>query len=189
MVDTLSKYIICVENVVPHDLCDAILEEYDNNAEWTKARVGALPARIDTEIRNLSGINISNNDIKIKNPEIRNNLDSALFQSAGRAIQSYLEVFENCKIDEDTGYHLLRYKTVEFYKEHIDHYTASPRIVSCSFSLNNEYEGGEFSFFNNELKFRVDKGSAIMFPSNFMYPHQILPVTSGVRYSIVTWFR
>jgi predicted 2-oxoglutarate/Fe(II)-dependent dioxygenase YbiX len=188
MVDSLNKYIICVENVVPHDLCDAILEEYGNNAEWAKARVGA-DGRIDTEVRNLSGINISDNDTKIKNPEIRNNLDSALFQSAGRAIQGYQEVFQNCSIDEDTGYHLLRYETGEFYKEHVDHYKASPRVVSCSFSLNNEYEGGEFSFFNNELKVRVDKGSAIMFPSNFMYPHQILPVTSGVRYSIVTWFR
>ncbi len=26
------------------------------------------------------------------------------------------------------------------------------------------------------------------FPSNFMYPHGIRPVTQGVRYSIVTWF-
>jgi predicted 2-oxoglutarate/Fe(II)-dependent dioxygenase YbiX len=187
MVDSLDKYIVCVENVVPHDLCDAILEEYDNSAEWAKARVGA-GGRIDTEVRNLSGINISNNELKVR-VDIRNNLDSALFQSAGGAIQSYLEVFENCKIDEDTGYELLRYKTGEFYKEHVDHFKAMPRIVSCSFSLNNEYEGGEFSFFNNELKIRVDKGSAIMFPSNFMYPHQILPVTSGVRYSIVTWFR
>jgi len=188
MVDSLDKYIVCVENVVPHDLCDAILKEYDSNAEWEKARIGASN-RIDTKVTNLTGINISNNDTKIKNPEIRNNLDLALFQSAGRAIQGYQKVFEKCNIEEDTGYDLLRYKTGEFYKEHVDHFKAFPRTVSCSFSLNSEYEGGEFSFFNNQLKVRVDKGSAIMFPSNFMYPHQILPVTSGVRYSIVTWFR
>jgi hypothetical protein len=27
-----------------------------------------------------------------------------------------------------------------------------------------------------------------MFPSNFLYPHSVLPVTEGTRYSIVTWF-
>ena len=32
-----------------------------------------------------------------------------------------------------------------------------------------------------------DKGSAVVFPSNFMFPHEVEKVTSGVRYSIMTW--
>ena len=35
---------------------------------------------------------------------------------------------------------------------------------------------------------KLKKGDAIMFPSNFMYPHEIMPVTQGTRYSIITWF-
>jgi predicted 2-oxoglutarate/Fe(II)-dependent dioxygenase YbiX len=60
--------------------------------------------------------------------------------------------------------------------------------VSCSFALNDNYEGGEFSFFDGQIKIKLPKGAALLFPSNFMYPHQILPVTNGTRYSIITWF-
>jgi predicted 2-oxoglutarate/Fe(II)-dependent dioxygenase YbiX len=54
--------------------------------------------------------------------------------------------------------------------------------------LNDNFEGGEFSFFDEDLRYKIPKGAALMFPSNFMYPHQIMPVTKGVRYSIITWF-
>ena len=74
------------------------------------------------------------------------------------------------------------------YKQHTDSFKDRPRAVSCSFILNDEYEGGEFAFFNREAVYKLKKGSCIMFPSNFMYPHEIMPVTHGTRYSIVTWF-
>ena len=60
--------------------------------------------------------------------------------------------------------------------------------MSCSFALNDDYEGGEWGFFDREIIVKAPKGSAVMFPSNFMYPHEIMPVTQGVRYSIITWF-
>jgi len=60
--------------------------------------------------------------------------------------------------------------------------------VSCSFALNDDFGGGEFAFFDRELIYNLKKGSVIMFPSNFMYPHEIMPVIKGTRYSIITWF-
>jgi predicted 2-oxoglutarate/Fe(II)-dependent dioxygenase YbiX len=54
--------------------------------------------------------------------------------------------------------------------------------------LNDEYEGGEFAFFDREIIIRGGKGSIVMFPSNFMFPHEVMPVTSGTRYSIITWY-
>ena len=47
---------------------------------------------------------------------------------------------------------------------------------------------GEFAFFNRELKYKLNQGDVIMFPSTFMYPHEIMPITKGTRYSIITWF-
>ena len=47
------------------------------------------------------------------------------------------------------------------------------------------YEGGEF--FVAEEMFLPEKGSAIIFPSNFMYPHEAKVVTKGTRWSIVSW--
>ena len=54
---------------------------------------------------------------------------------------------------------------------------------------DDDFDGGEFSFFNQEKIINPLKGSAIMFPSNFMFPHEVLPVTKGIRYSMITWFK
>lgn len=63
-----------------------------------------------------------------------------------------------------------------------------PRVLSMSIGLNDDYEGGEFKFWDDGEPFRLPAGCALMFPPNFMYPHQVLPVASGVRYSMITWF-
>ena len=60
-------------------------------------------------------------------------------------------------------------------------------------NLNDEYQGGDLIFTdqkNIEIKrFKLDKGSVVFFPSNFMYPHMIEPLKKGKRYSIVAWLQ
>jgi prolyl 4-hydroxylase len=63
-----------------------------------------------------------------------------------------------------------------------------PRVLSMSMMLNNEYTGGEFLFWKS-LSIPVPAGCAIMFPANFMFPHEVLPITSGTRYAMITWFQ
>jgi predicted 2-oxoglutarate/Fe(II)-dependent dioxygenase YbiX len=65
---------------------------------------------------------------------------------------------------------------------------SEPRSISCSLNLNDDYEGGEFTFFDDTLSYNLGKGDVLMFPSNFMYPHAIKPILSGTRYAIITWF-
>ena len=58
--------------------------------------------------------------------------------------------------------------------------------MTCLSILNDDYEGGEFIMFDDmEIKFK--KGSTVVFPSCFLYPHLVKPVTKGVRYSCVSW--
>lgn len=52
--------------------------------------------------------------------------------------------------------------------------------------LNDNYEGGELIFWEQE-KIELKAGSIMIFPSNFMYPHKVMPVTKGTRYSYVSW--
>lgn len=181
----LNDYIVVIDNAVTSALCEAVINEYENCGDWVDATVAK---GIDTSIRNCQTIGISFSSIIEKNQEIRKKIDTYLFTSASNVINQYNEKFPNCKIEQDSGYDLLRYKLDGFYIEHTDSFKARPRAVSCSFALNDDYEGGEFAFFNRELVYKLKKGSCIMFPSNFMYPHEIMPVTSGTRYSIVTWF-
>ena len=62
---------------------------------------------------------------------------------------------------------------------------------STTLFLNDpdEYEGGELTFFDSQLKYKLKKGDIMIFPSSFTYPHQVLPVLSGTRYSIITWIK
>lgn len=182
----LEEFIVVAKGVISHDLCDRVIAEYRSSKNWVPARVGNNT--INPNIRNVGVIGMSQEEILNENYEIRKQLDNEVFECAGRAIAEYNSLFPSSTISIDTGYDLLRYREGEFYKQHVDSFKDRPRSISCSFSLNDDYEGGEFAFFDREIKIKANKGDAIMFPSNFMYPHEILTVTSGIRYSIITWF-
>jgi predicted 2-oxoglutarate/Fe(II)-dependent dioxygenase YbiX len=184
---SISDYIVVFEDVMTHALCDAILEEFSNEEEWVKTTIGSI-GNVDASIRSAETIVISYPHIIEKNKKVRHKLDKYVFVSAGLAIKKYNEKFPLAKIEEDSGYELLRYKEGQFYTQHTDSFKARPRAVSCSFALNDNYEGGEWGFFDREMVIKAPKGSAVLFPSNFMYPHEIMPVTKGTRYSVITWF-
>lgn len=59
-------------------------------------------------------------------------------------------------------------------------------ILSIVGVLNDEYTGGEFEMFD-DTKIKLKTGDLLLFPSNFLYPHRVLPVTKGVRHSYVSW--
>jgi len=182
----INDYIVVIKNALTHPLCDALIQEFRDSDDWQDTVVGM--GVVEKEIRNCQTIIISYPNIIQKNKKNRLKLDKYAFLSVGKCIQEYNDKFPNCRIEEDSGYELLRYSEGCFYTQHVDSFKARPRAVSCSVILNDDFEGGEFAFFDRELKYKLEKGDAIMFPSNFMYPHEIMPVTKGTRYSIITWF-
>lgn len=182
----LEDYIYVVKNALISEICDAVLDEFVNSNEWTDTVVGS--GAVEKTIRNCQTIVISYSNVIQKNSEVRHKFDNAIFDGASKCIQEYNTKFPHCRIEEDSGYELLKYPEGCFYVEHTDSFKARPRAVSCSFILNDDFEGGEFAFFNRELKYNLEKGDALLFPSSFMYPHEVMPVTKGTRYSIITWF-
>lgn len=88
---------------------------------------------------------------------------------------------------------LLKYSVGCKYTVHTDHYTNTPRHLSVIINLNDNYEGGDLVFTDQKEKeikrYKLNAGSVIFFPSNFMYPHAIEPITKGTRYSIVAWLQ
>jgi predicted 2-oxoglutarate/Fe(II)-dependent dioxygenase YbiX len=181
----IHDYIKVFAGIVPLNLCDALVNEFSGSHEWEDTAVGN--GVVDKDARSAMTILLNKETID-KNAEVRAQFDAELFKVAGAAVQNYLEIHPKAQINRDTGYQLLRYETGQFYAQHIDFYETYPRSLSCSFALNDGYEGGEFAFFDREKTIRLPKGSALVFPSNFMFPHEIMPVLSGTRYSIVTWF-
>ena len=179
----LINYIKQYPNVIPQDLCDKLIhnEHIKNNLFRARIRDGQEDPR-----RNCYNYLITHDDF----PE----LDDELHSHIGKLLQQYtddIETFQTGLTTEDTGYIFLMYKGEEKgeYKEHTDHSDFNPRVLSISLILNDNYDGGDFCFFNKELIIKKEKRSAIVFPSNFCFPHSISPVTKGERYAIVTWVR
>lgn len=88
----------------------------------------------------------------------------------------------------------LKYGEGGKYEVHTDQGDNSRRrIMTVIINLNEDYEGGEFEFYNpindkNKIhEEKLKKGSVLMFPSNFMYPHSVRPITKGERFSLVCW--
>jgi PKHD-type hydroxylase len=103
---------------------------------------------------------------------------------------------------------ITRYKKNEFYSFHKDgrgdHLSVYDmpdneflhghvRKLSMTVLLNENYEGGEFQFATyNKEKCEITTpefnkiGSIVVFASDV--EHRVAPVTTGIRYSLVTWF-
>ena len=189
--DNLYDYIALYENAIPAELCDKIISEYSETNLWKQQG-----AQGDTNSlhRRVNGIYISGPDVKTTND--RKKIDEDIFQTMNTVVTKYITSFPLLNnyplfnIEGDNGYTLLKYDQGDFYKIHTDQdlTKSNPRIISCVACLNDNYNGGEFSFLNKKKTFELKKGSVLMFPSNFMFSHEVLPIISGTRYSIVTWF-
>ena len=181
----LEDFVQVFDNVLSPENCNLILNEYKNTSEWEDTITGG--GNVTKNIRNCMEIPISFQHSLERNFDVRKNLDDIIFESVRKVIDNYKDLIPQFRIDIDTGYELLRYREGEFYTQHTDSFKEQQRSLSCSFQLNEDYEGGEFALFDREMMIRTKPGSAIVFPSNFMYPHEIMPVIKGTRYSIITW--
>jgi len=114
-------------------------------------------------------------------------------QEIQRIYTFYKAKFPKMKSSKINQIDLLKYSSGGKYEIHTDHNTTSNRALSVIINLNDGYEGGDLIFTDQKEKeikrLKLGKGSIVFFPSNFMYPHSIEPITKGTRYSIVAWLQ
>ena len=90
-----------------------------------------------------------------------------------------------------TDFRVNKYEEGGFMSEHADtiHHSHGQSHgfpqASVLFFLNEGYEGGEFIV--ADTMYKPKRNSAIIFPSNFMFPHSVNKIIKGTRYSIITW--
>jgi len=184
---SLEHFVWHKEEFIDPDFCDKLLEEYAPTNYWESTLTGAGH---DPDARRCEFIPISDQAvIEENNQEGRREIDNYLFNVVKGIIEEYQESYPEfeLEIQEDSGYELLKYEEGDFYIQHTDSFKDQPRALTVIMSMNDGYEGGEVALFNRELVYKLNAGDVLVFPSNFMYPHEILPVTEGTRYSIITW--
>ena len=171
----IQDYIKCYENILDPEVCKKIIKEDTHDFKQAATSDGII-----------------NSYRKCYSKQLDKKFASIIHESIGKVLKLYSEEFKNLAFGlscEDTGYEHLLYKGKEKgeYKEHVDHFDLHPRVLSCSIILNDDYDGGDFSFFNGEHIIPKKTGAANVFPSNFCFPHAVIPVSNGDRHSIITW--
>jgi len=74
-------------------------------------------------------------------------------------------------------------ETGQQFADHVDvgSLSSAKRYLSFLFYLNDDFEGGETIFYP-DTKITPTKGSVVVFPPMWMYPHAGLPVKTGTKY-------
>lgn len=178
-------YIVVFDDVLTSEQCDSVVNTYKTSDYWAPALTTG-----DVEDKNERSTKRKCDTITISslNGIQDRYIDKQLYDAYNKCMREYCRNIPYMMIEEDEGYMLLRYSKGGEYIQHVDAGKANNRTLSAIIALNDEYEGGELEFFDGAYKIYLKKGSAIFFPSSFQYPHRVCPITSGVRYSVVTWF-
>jgi predicted 2-oxoglutarate/Fe(II)-dependent dioxygenase YbiX len=186
----MKEYILEVKKIIPQTFCKKIISYFDNNYQ-DAGTVG-------------DGVNRSIINKNVRNCLTRSILDTKTFgevlysnaikEKIFDCVSYYQKKFNHVHITKISQLDILRYDFNEHkagYKFHEDFgLTTSERHLSISICLNNEYTGGEFVFKldnGSELTIPQNVGDAVIFPSNFMFPHQVNKVTEGTRYALIGW--
>jgi|688.fasta_scaffold232058_2 hypothetical protein len=203
---SLKDFIQIYDDCVDYSLCDLIIAEYaPDDPSWITSTImtdtGGSAA--NPRYRNSRETCLSLQSVIDENPLVRRDIDQRVFEICSKVWNDYVSrVTPYIKTKHDSGYQLLAYGVGAYFQEHtdalyypeiregdyvhIDHCAA--RQISISIQLNDNYEGGELTFFNGKYSVPKKKGLVTVFPSYSLFPHQVTAVTSGCRFSIVTWF-
>jgi len=182
----LKDYVYVQKKFIPETVCKQSIKEiedisfqehkfYDSETKTYKTRAGSHELHMSWD-------NISTTQV------IMENLHNAISN-----YQSYVNLpwFKNWN-----GYSPIRINKYEEKKEmamHCDHIRdmfdgerKGIPIVTILGILNDNYKGGNFILFD-DYDINLKEGDVLIFPSVFMYPHKVKPVTEGIRYSFVSW--
>ena len=180
----MKEYILDIKKIISPKFCNKIIQYFDNEFEEALTVASDKPNK---DIRNCQTRSI----FKTKTcGELLclNAIKEKIFQCVDFYKQQH-----KINIDQISQLDLLKYETNTYkagYSFHQDFGSkCNERHLSISICLNNEFQGGEFVFDLPSGNYTVPQniGDAVVFPSNFMFPHQVNKVTKGTRYALIGW--
>jgi len=104
-------------------------------------------------------------------------------------VNQYRLEFDLEELTKETEWLIMRYDEGDYFDTHKDEDPSYDRTVAIVAYLNDDYTGGELEFPDFKLSVKPKAGDALVFPGSFAYRHRVKPITSGVRYAVVNWFK
>jgi hypothetical protein len=185
----LAPGIVIFENVFPDSM--EYLKKIEESSPWVSAGVLVTnqegnKVTTDYTHRDTDIIGLPDHDTRQDNPLA--DFSKAFHQNMKPFLDQYIREY-GAVIENFENPQLLRYGKEQKFNHHVDDHPKITRRVSMTYYLNDDYEGGDVEFKRQGLRFKAKKNDLLIFPSNFMYHHQVHPVTDGLRYVVVQWMR
>ncbi len=170
--------------------CDQIVSTLDEADDWdTFVWYNSDHEHVDVDKQSHLKSTINHTVTDVIQPHINDELFNAFHSKYHDPDITTGESFwENC-----SGIKFNKYSVGDYLSPHHDHirdffqgqFRGIP-VTSVVGVLNDDFEGGEFVFWR-EHSVKIKKGHVLAFPALYLFPHEVTPVTSGVRYSWITW--
>lgn len=185
--NNLQDYVKIYREFIDSDLCDKVKQNL-STVEWTKHAF--YDYKSDSNVQYDAELSVTHENVDGKD-QINKLVWLALEKYVLKDFSSFSEWWNGWN-----GYTHVRFNKYDIDTEmklHCDHIHSmfdgdrkGIPILSIVGLLNDDYEGGEFVMWEDHV-IDLKKGDVMVFPSNFMYPHKVTSVTSGARYSFVSW--
>ena len=156
----LGKWIGYYENVVPDQLCDDIIRYTVNSKTMTPSTYSTHSGESSR-----SSERVLMDDVWFRFGEDK--FYEEMREHTLKVLDIYNKV-HNVNCTRLTDFRVNRYNSGGFMSEHIDNIHHS--------------HGQQYGY-----EYQTEKGSAIIFPSNFMFPHKVNKIEYGTRWSVVSW--
>lgn len=153
-------------------------EVIDMTEESGKWRAGTAGKTVNPKVRITD----------IHDLETTTELHGEILQCFIDGINEYSKKYPACRITSGEPLRVGRYGVGGHYALHSDSNGAS-RVLSGILYLNDDYVGGELRFEDQDIIIKPEEGMLVLFPSNFMYLHESLPLTEGSKYIGLGWFK
>jgi predicted 2-oxoglutarate/Fe(II)-dependent dioxygenase YbiX len=183
----LAPGIVVFDNVFPNSL-EYIKKIQEQDIYWGVAEV------LVNQDEHVSGKNTKARDTDIIMLPHHTSEESGILADFAKEFHKEMKVCLDqytanyyAKIEKFENPQLLRYGKEQMFHDHIDDHPFFTRRISLTYYLNDDYEGGDVEFKRHGIRFKAQKNQLLIFPSNFMYNHQVHPVTDGLRYVVVQW--
>ena len=176
-----------INKLVPKDVCRYFIDYFENNPEYYDIENSYKYITREYEIDNFKCINLTDvcktDEKAIKPLNLAKFYISIMITNYVLYIQKKMcPTFNDKLISQSSNIRIMRYEEGQCITDHTD--VGDNIRASCTLNLNEDYEGGEFRFFNGRIKHSFKTGDAMIFPAEPIWIHGTEPVTKGTRYAI-----
>jgi len=188
--DIVAPGIVIYRNVLSKDLniierLERALNIQNSPFKWNKAQVGYFENNQDH--RNCQDFKYKKEDIQFAENIYKEELLSIhedVYSVIRKCLDDYGSIY-GVNINYIEAFNMVKYGPGEKFNVHSDDGDPYRCTVSIVGYPNDDYEGGELWFDKFDIKIKPNAGDFVLSPSSFVYSHAALPVTSGIKYSIV----